>query len=333
MKSFEIGELHPNSPHLFADLAELLLLVGYNGRTRLHANDLETLLTEHIINADEIDEEEELDSAEVSSAERNSRHDRQIEDVLTHLAYRDSAFGDWYPFDVAGGTLEVRSALTDSHRLYRLLLACSRLRSFGRSGLPQRWSKAFTLVARAALIGLAPSTATSRIFDANSDDRHNYYGTDLRHALRKMGNDLGVIHINEAECDKSESSGDGGFDLIANLHFDDGAATAYAILGQCGAQETDWPKKTLEAHALNCRSYFQIQFDYPSVMFTPVCYRTATGEWVNNKSANGILLADRQRILHLIDAQQGTAQIVANRWFTDFEAEFIQFGDADLQAA
>jgi hypothetical protein len=333
MKSFEIGELHPNSPHLFADLAELLLLVGYNGRTRLHANDLETLLLEHTINSDEIDEEEELDLAEASSADRNSRHDRQIEDVLTQLSYRDKAFGAWYPFDVAGGMLECHTALTDLQRLYRLLLACSRLRSFGRSGLPQRWAKAFTQVARSALVGLAPSSSISRVFDANSDDRHNYYGTDLRHALRKMGNDLGVLHINEVECDKSDPSGDGGFDLIANLHFDDGAATAYAILGQCGAQETDWPKKTLEAHALNCRSYFQIQFDYPSVMFTPLCYRTATGEWVNNKSANGILLADRQRILHLINAQQSATQIVAHHWFTDFEAEFLQFGNTDLLVA
>lgn len=329
MKSFSIGELHPNSPHLFADLAELLLLVGYNGRSRLHANDLEALLVENIINADEIDQEEEENQAQTSSAARNSRRDLQIEDVMTHLAYRDLAFGAWYPFNVSGEMLEAGTGLTDTQRIYRLLLACSRLRSFGRSGLPQRWAKAFTRVARVAMAGLAPATANTRIFDANSDDRKHYYGTDLSKALRIMGRDLGVLHINEEECDKAGSSGDGGFDLIANLHFDDGAATAYAILGQCGAQETDWPQKTLEAHSLNCRSYFQIQFEYPSAMLTPICYRTATGEWVNNKSANGILLVDRLRIIHLIGAQQNCAtQIVANQWFADFEAEFFQFSEA-----
>ena len=56
--TFEIGELHPNSPHLFADLAELLLLANHNGRKFLHLNDLESLLNAGSISADEIDEDE-----------------------------------------------------------------------------------------------------------------------------------------------------------------------------------------------------------------------------------------------------------------------------------
>lgn len=326
MTSFEIGDLHPNTPHLFADLAELLLLVGYNGRSRLHANDLEALLTGQGINSDEIDEEYEEDQALATSAERSSRHERQIEDVMGQLAYRAGSFGNSYPFSVMGSTLALNPTLSDPQRLYRLLVACSRLRSFGLGGLPQRWAKTFTKVARIAMEGLAAGTAVTRIFDANSDDRNGYYGTDLREALKVMGNDLAVLSVNEDECNKASSSGDGGYDLISVLAFDDDAVTNYAILGQCGAQETGWPGKTLEAHAINCRHYFQMQMDYPSVMFTPVSYRGATGEWVDNRCANGILLADRRRILHLIDARQGLADIVAAQWFVDFELEFEQFG-------
>lgn len=324
--NFEIGELHPNSPHLFADLAELLLLVGYNGRKRLHANDLESLLTTGVINPDEIDEEDTAEQADRSSAERNSRRDRQIEDVMAQLAYRSGALPECYPFSVSGDALEICDTLTDKHRVYCLLLACSRLRSFGRKGIPQRWAKHFAELGRVALQGLVPPYATALIFDANSSDRATYYGTDLRQALRKMGRDLGVLQINEEECDKAGHQGDAGFDLIATLNFDDGAATNYALLGQCGAQELGWPQKTLEAHALNCRSFFQIQFEYPSVMFTPVSYRTATGEWVNNKCANGILLVDRKRALYLIEAQQKFDTIVKMPWFADFEAEFAQVG-------
>lgn len=327
--SFDIGELHPNTPHLFADLAELLLLVGHNGRAQLHTNDLESLLTSGSINSDELDDEEDADQAELSSADRNSRHERQIEDVMTQLSYRAVAFGECYPFTMQGETLEILGTLTEKQRVYRLLLACSRLRSFGGNGVPQRWAKCFSELGRTALQGLVPPYVTTRVFDANSSDRNTYYGTDLRQALRIMGRDLGVIQINETECDRAGSSGDAGFDLIATLNFEDGAATAYGLLGQCGAQETGWPKKTLEAHALNCHSFFQMQFEYPSIMFTPVCYRTATGEWVDNRCANGILLTDRGRILHLIEVQQRFNEIIGTLWFNSFETEFAESAQPD----
>lgn len=109
--------------------------------------------------------------------------------------------------------------------------------------------------------------------------------------------------------------------MVALIDFDDGAATSFAVLGQCGAQETGWPKKTLEAHSLKYRNYFQMQFDYPGVMFTPVCFRTSDGEWSDNQSANGIFLADRGRILKLLDLQNQWLNISQEQWFIDFETE------------
>lgn len=324
--SFEIGDIHPNTPHLFADLAELLLLVGYVGRTHVHKNDLESMLNNGSITPEEIDDEadaeQEADDTDASSAERTARMERQLEDVFTQLSYRANALSDFYPFCIDGEQLVVKDTLTEKHRVYRLLLACSRLRSFGMDGLPQRWAKHFAQLSKIALAALVPIRAETRVFDANSDDRKNYYSTDLRIALKRMGQDLGVLLTNEDECNKAGPSGDAGFDLIATIKFDDGAATNFALLGQCGAQEKGWPSKTLEAHAINLRHYFQIQFDYPSTMFTPVCYRTATGEWVDNKCANGILLADRGRILNLIEAQNQWAALVKLPWFEKFEQDF-----------
>lgn len=324
MKTFEIGELHPNAPHLFADLAELLLLIGYNGRTSIHANDLEKLLNDKTINSDELDEEEQAQNAQTSSASTNSRQDQQIEDIMIHLSYRSGTFSDWYPFVLAGDTLSIQLNFTEKHRIYRLALACSRLRSFGRKGLPQRWAKVFTRVAKIAFQGLAPKDAATRIFDANSDDRRTYYGTDLRLALPILAKDLGVS-INAKNCGKVDSSGDGGFDLVASLDFDDGATTTFSLLGQCGAQETNWPTKTLEAHSIQLRHLFQLQFEYPSIMMTPVCFRTADGEWVDDKCANGIFLADRSRILQLLEWQQCMQTLVKEPWFIEFESEFIEF--------
>ena len=129
------------------------------------------------------------------------------------------------------------------------------------------------------------------------------------------------MKINDQECDKAGISGDAGLDLIAIVNFADGAATNYAVFGQCGAQETAWPKKTLEAHPIRFRSYFQTLMEHPAIMFIPVCYRTASGEWYDNQAASGVLLLDRSRILHLLQSQDKWDEIVDLDWFQKFERE------------
>ena len=99
-----------------------------------------------------------------------------------------------------------------------------------------------------------------------------------------MGSDLGVKRVDEEECDRAGSSGDAGFDIIATVKFDDNLNCNFGILGQCGAQEEGWPKKTLEAHSINLSPYFHTTFAYPSVMFTPVFYRDSNGQWVTFSS-------------------------------------------------
>ena len=326
---FAIGDLHPNTPHLFADLAELVLSIGYGGRTNLHKNDLFGMMDTGTLSFeeldDEIDAEQEAESTGKTSAEKPRRREEQLEDIFIQLSYRCAALNGFYPFSLDKDSLILtdRQLLTDKQKVYRFLLACSRLRSFPqKTGIRQKWAKAFTCLSKIAMEGLLPSHATVHIFDANSDDRKNYYSNDLRKALKILGKDLAALHINEEQCDKAGTSGDAGLDLVGTVCFDDGATTAFALLGQCGAQEKDWPQKTLEAHSMRYLSYFQMLFAYPSVMFTPVCYRTADGEWIDNQNATGILLLDRQRILKLLDLQDRWHEIVASPWFLDFEAAF-----------
>ncbi|MDD5272790.1 MAG: hypothetical protein PHU14_08745 [Methylovulum sp.] len=334
---FITGDLAPNTPHLFADLAELLLITGYIGRSTLHKNHLADLLADDAIDFDDLDIEDDAkadaEQKGQSSSEKNQRQEKQLEDVFKHLSYRAHALNPYYPFVVANNTLSLSepTALSPRQRVYRLLLACSRLRSFeGAKGIRQHWAKAFTQLSQYALAGLAPKQADVRIFDANSEDRSGYYGTDLRKALNKLGQDLAVLTINGEECQNAGSSGDAGLDLVAVVNFDDGAATSYALLGQCGAQETGWPQKTLAAHSFRLRNYFQMLFDYPSVMFTPVCYRTATGEWTDNQAATGILLLDRGRILSLLDAQDCWQAIIEEPWFLAFENGFLGVSNSNL---
>ena len=324
--TFRVGDIHPNTPHLLADLAELLLLIGYFGRPSLHKNDIEAILRDGGVTPEELDEEseaqQEADRLQLSSAEKGDRLERQLEDVLIQFNYRSKALEKYYPFVVEDEQIQLKAETTNEQRIYRLLLSCSRLRSFRIKGAPQKWAASFTKLCAIAMTALLPPAASARIFDANSDDRRDYYSTNLRDALRKLGSDLGVLSCVDKEIDNCSTSGDAGIDLVGTLSFDDGAAVHYAILGQCGAQETNWPSKRLEAHSISLRSYFTVQFDYPSVMFTPVCYRNSTGEWVDNKHTNGVLVVDRGRILNLLDANSSWDEIVSTEWFNQFEAEF-----------
>ncbi len=324
MMTFNIGDIHPNTPHLFADLAELLLLINYRGRSSLHRSDLQVVLLGGAISYEEIDDETEESGATQTSAEKNDRIDGQLDAIMSHLEYRAKALTPYYPFQINGESLVLGEPLSSKQRIYRMLLSCSRLRSFsGNKGIRQRWAASFTELSKIAMTGLLPAHATVRIFDANSQDRRDYYSTDLREALKILGKDLGVM-INEVECNKKTPQGDAGLDLVGVVDFADDANTSYAILGQCGAQETEWPKKTLEAHSLKLRHFYHMQFDCPSVMFTPVCYRKTTGEWVDNGSTNGVFLADRSRILKLIELQNKFDEIINLPWFIEFDNEFDQ---------
>jgi len=320
--NFNIGEIHKNTPHLFADLAELILMVGYNGRNSLHKNDLEAVINTGIISMEELDDDEQadIDADDLNQvdAEKNDRLERQLEDVLTQLDFRTKALNDYYPFEINGEAIVLKNHLNEKQRVYKLLLACSRLRSFEGPGIAQSWAKAFTNLSKIALRALLPNEAVIRIFDANSDDRATYYTHSLDEALKRLGQDLSV-EINLPNCDKAGKSGDAGLDLVAFLNFNDGAKTSYALFGQCGAQETGWPKKTLEAHSMRYRGYYQILFDFPGVMFTPVCYRSADGDWWDIQAATGVVLLDRIRIMKLLDVQDIWNEIVKYPWFIEFE--------------
>ena len=319
--NFKIGELHPNTPHLFADLAELLLLTGYYGRKYLHKSDLAELLAKEVVSYEEIDEEDDVAEVGQASVVLSRWHEEQIENIMTQLEYRSRSLSLFYPFITNGEELRICANFNEKHRAYRLLLACSRLRSFESKGIVQKWSKYFAKISKIALVGLLPSYAQVRIFDANSDDRKNYYGTNFRDAIRKLGEDLRVTNIHEDNVGKASSSGDGGIDLVGVIDFDDGAISSYAILGQCGAREIEWPKKTLEAHASNLASYFHMQYNYTSAMFTPILFRHTNGEWVDNRCANSVFIADRARILKLLELQNKCELLVAEPWFLDFESD------------
>lgn len=324
--SFQIGDVHLSTAHLAADLIEIMSALCFFGRNYVHKNDFEQLLVSGSRSLDEGIDSDSADSGDenegVSDAESHSDNDRSIDLIWEQLEYRSNAFGDFYPFVMGGDRIYFCENLSAKMRLYILLLACSRLRSFKSKGLSQRWAKIYAFVCNQAMRGLLPAVASARIFDANSEDRHEYYGKNLRHALRKLGNDLGAFSINEGLIDEQSSSGDAGLDIVGTLAFNDGAPGHLVIMGQCGAQEKGWTEKTLESHPDAFRHLFNMPIPWASVMFTPVCYRRSSGVWHNSRYASGALLLDRLRILKLLANENVCELLVESKYVGNFEKEF-----------
>jgi hypothetical protein len=286
--TFNLGVLHKTTPHLFADIAELILAVHYDNNDELSPATLAHLAKEMT---------QDLDDEQSYSAPT------WLEDCWSQLEYRQSVFNAFYPFAIINNRLTWKEdKVTDKQILYLFLLICSRLRSFeNTTGFRQGAAKTFTGICRDALQVLAGEQSVVKIFDANSEDRRNYYGTDLRVAMKKLAKDMGVHSINESEINKlSHSTGDYGLDLVAFCNFNDNATGSYNILGQCGAQETEWPTKTLEAHPIKLRALFTLLNEPDNLMFIPLSYRDASGDWVAAHKLSGCLLIDRQRIIYLI---------------------------------
>ena len=138
-----------------------------------------------------------------------------------------------------------------------------------------------------------------RVFGANSEDRRNYYGTDFKDALRKLGTDLNEFVLEE-NIQQQANSGDGGLDLVGHVNFQDPARGSFALFGQCAAREHDWAKKSLEAHPIRFGAFINFTHFPGNVFFIPLCYRDARGEWVKNSPASGCILIDRLRMCNLL---------------------------------
>lgn len=312
--AFSIGTLERTSPHLMADLVELIVALNLDGRAEYQLDDVASL----------IEGQPGFDDSETRTL-RDS-----LVDAWIHLGYRVERFDADYPFILRGGGLRLKSRLTSGARIYRLLLASSRLRSFDRT-LRSAWAATFALLSREALAQLMPETAKVRIFDVNSSDRKSYFGTDCRKALRVLGKDL-AARTDEVECDSHGASGDAGIDLVGVVAWNDQAPGIHAILGQCAARETEWPQKRLEAHPIALRAYFWFLVEPVNAFFIPVLYRETTGSWITHTPASGCVLIDRLRAILLLRQQNVKSGIVSKHWFQKFERQFDGVGRA-LHAA
>lgn len=288
MTKFDRGEVPKTRAYQFADLAELLLLVG--DYDELSHGDLESVIAQ---GKPDSDPDERADEC-AHPVEANIREQGYIKACFNHFAYRVGAFDDIYPFELEDEVLIKKEMIAERNYVYLFLLGCSRLASFKDLQFRQHCAHLFVDVAAHALRHIMSENAKIWVFDANSTDRREHFGTHLQNALRKLGVEISERH-DEIVVLQQSTSGDGGLDLVGVHQFSDRGRGYLTFFGQCAAQQDGWPKKTLETRRLN--TLFNFSHKPYNLNFIPVLYRQSNGEWVNEVHISDCLIVDRVRIV------------------------------------
>lgn len=285
----DYGIINDRSPHIIADLCELICLCE---ATSVSRGDIESyintkggagLLTELSASDD---------------TQTNERIQALTEDAFQHLIYRQNAFKHWYPYVVSHDVIEVKDSYTDHHRIYASLLIQSRLKMLPRADR-FRLASEFEALCREALPGLLPAWRIYH-FGANGRDRH-LFGHKLKDALRVLAGKLkdGIIEKRVNELSEHDV-GDAGIDLVGMYEWQDDAESIATYFCQCAAQQTGWPEKRFEASPLSLERYFSFFHKPGTVLMIPVCYRIPSGQWLGSDGHQSILV-DRLRLVELMD--------------------------------
>lgn len=314
----DYGRLEASRSYLFADAVEIYC--AFDRKGPVSETDIFSLLTSSIRSSDELlnfgdndlddnDYDDSLTSAEITETEQ-----LLVSNCLEQLEFRRTAFKTIYPFTLEEGLLCPKSVVSDIHRLYLLLLAAARSRTFKKRGFPQKIAGEFETICKQALAELMPKSARTVTFAANSEDRRELFGTDLRNALPALAKFMGM---DMAPCWQSEdisSSGDAKIDLVGVQQLDDLEGGWHVFLGQCAAQEDEnnWEAKRSEADFAYHQATFHSKVPSTPVLFVPGCFRKANGAWAKPDKTSAVILMDRLRILLRLENNQEAQDRAAN---------------------
>ncbi len=296
--------------YLLADELELYL-VFKTDFSELSRSDIYSLIRE--TESDFFDESETKEYYYESMNDTEFKIDEniqiRIEEVFTHFKNRKEWFNDFYPFYVEDNIFCVPRDIRDKHKTYVSFLICSRLSNFDKSA-QHKLAKAFESVCAEALKKWIPSLEV-RIFASNSIDRKNYFGNNLRDALKKLAEDCNgkatelIDNKHPNGQFKLKPNGDLGLDVVGYQPFKDQAQGKLIIFGQCAAGKENWKNKTMDAHYYSrFRSYITFACPPINMVFTPACFRDTDKDWYEDRPVMECLLVDRLRLCHMLGSSQ-----------------------------
>lgn len=301
----KFGRISDRSPHVIADLFEIMALVEGQEKSR---GDVETSLDQQADDglADDLDEDL---APGASSAEVNATYQALTENVFDHFKYRKSVFGEWYPFNVDADVLTPVVPLTDRMKIYIFFLFCSRLAMLSKSDR-SRYASHFEKVCVEAIKGLFPTWDIYH-FGAGGMNRAQF-GNKLKDALSVLSGHLKdslVVHHHNAIS--NHDVGDAGIDIIAVHNFGDAATGVVTYFIQCAARQDGWPDKRFEVSNASLSTYFHFECPPGAMLLIPLLYRNPDGKWVDARKPYSVAVLDRLRLTQLIERRQSAAAITA----------------------
>lgn len=302
---FQIGRVPHTKPHLLADTAEIAL--AYGEYEQMSQTDILTIIRTASKTADELLplDEEDIDDNEYSDdldgSQITDREQGYVEECFRQIEFRSAAFGAAYPFDHSDETLTLKEEITPIQKIYLLLLACSRVRSFKGKGITQKLADAFEEISAACMKYLMPESSEIYMFGPNFRDKNIFPG-GLQEALQVLTSRMGM-RLKTGWEKNYGSSGDGKLDLVAICRLDDHAPGFHVLIGQCASMENenDWQKKRSEALLSFQSAAFDFLVEPQGVLFIPVCFRQPDGDWVNGNNVSRVITLDRLRIISLLN--------------------------------
>jgi hypothetical protein len=333
MVVIDIGPVHSTRPHLFADAIETQVLFG--GEGPFSEADALSLLNQsppaddEVIDKLEDDQDDDNEADALSTGEITESKQKKIDAAFAQFQFRVKVFGDAYPFEIdENRNLSLRKAPTIGAATYAFLLCCARLRSFGDKRAQTFLADKFEELCAISLRGLFVDHAEIIRFGPNSPDRVAL-GTSMKDAIPKLAEKIGVA-ISPYWNDNDETpQGDGGIDIIALVALDgqaDARSERWTLVAQCASYERSagWEKKVNEAHRGLTK---RLQFQHPpsNALFIPGAYRKTDGTWPDATKDKGVMLMDRVRIIHNIQALDDADSRCWN-WLNEADGRSLDLG-------
>lgn len=266
-----IDKPRDSDTHTIADFAELLCLVT-----------VDRVCTRETI----VDQARDVGECAVT--------DVVLDDCFSQLAWRVSAYGPHYPFqlDARGRVLSASATLSEPQRLYALLLLCANLPFVtNRDGT---LTATFERIALLVLKASWPANGAARAFGKSETE---YTGAKWER-MNKLAEDIGGEGLCHATTFRARDTGDGGIDLVAWLDLDTHEKRNIpSALAQCACSRENWTAKQTEISEDRIKNSIHSTHRWNQMMFIPQSFRDSRGKWAVPGEVGQVILFDRLRIL------------------------------------
>ena len=276
--------------YLQADYIELLTLT--NADKTLFAHDVYSRQKEDA----SFDEDNKFEENGDDQFSRYDNQTRLLEKWFEHLAYRATAFAEFYPFKlISPRSLMLLHELTDKQTFYVYLLLASCLRHLSKSD-GYTVASEFERISATALKEYLGPLAEVRVFGKG---RYcEYRGNKLR-KLEKLAEQLRVVVRIDEDYFPATDSGDEGLDVVGWIGMPDDSSGLLTLFGQC-ACTIDWHEKALSVDHYKWRHLIELSVTPVNIAFVPYCFRDASGFWFHPHICGDSVVIDRLRFVHLL---------------------------------